>query len=212
MQLSRAVLTGLVLAMLPAAFAQRWEVGGGVGGGFYSSQTFTLPTGSADGGFSGGLAASVWVGQNYHASKLGGEIRYDYQQNSMKLSSGSDKATFGGQSHALHYDFLYHFAGQDAAIRPYISAGAGVKLYRGTGKEQAFQPLHQFALLTEADETTALGSVGAGAKFQLTDRISMRLEIKDNFTPLPKSLLTPNVGVKVGGWIHDFVPMVGITF
>ena len=37
-------------------------------------------------------------------SIIGGEIRYTFLQNDMKLESGSAKATFGAQAHAIHYD------------------------------------------------------------------------------------------------------------
>jgi len=31
-------------------------------------------------------------------------------------------------------------------------------------------------------------------------------------SPFPTKVITPNVGAKSGGWLHDFVPMIGISY
>ena len=49
-----------LLAMAPAAFAQKWEVGVAGGGSFSTSQTIKNAIGDANGGFSPGLAVSAW--------------------------------------------------------------------------------------------------------------------------------------------------------
>jgi hypothetical protein len=35
---------------------------------------------------------------------VGGEIRYTYLKNDMKLEGGSASAKFGSQAHVIHYD------------------------------------------------------------------------------------------------------------
>src|SRR6185436_11645262 len=99
----------LILTSVSQIWAQtpsqepRYELGGGVVGSFYDKKTFTSPAGNADAGFDMGLGASVWIGHNMYP-KISGEIRYDYLRNDMTLESGSTKASFGGESHAIHYD------------------------------------------------------------------------------------------------------------
>ena len=55
-------------------------------------------------------------------------------------------------------------------------------------------------------------SVGGGVKFQLSPHVQLRLDVHDYMTPFPKNVITPNSGAKVGGWLMDFVPMVGISY
>ena len=80
------------------------------------------------------------LGHNMY-NHVGGEIRYTFLYNNMKIESGSAKATFGSQAHVFHYDFLIHATPTDAGVRPYVAIGAGVKQYRGTGDEQVPSPL-----------------------------------------------------------------------
>jgi Outer membrane protein beta-barrel domain len=199
------------LALVPAAFAQRWEFGGAVGGGFYTSQDVTNPTGSASAKVQSNFIGSAWLG-NSGRGRWGGEIRFDYQMGDLHLSKGSQSASFSGNSYAVHYDVLYHFAETEARVRPFVSAGAGIKVYRGTGAEQVFQPLSDFALLTKDQDLTPLASVGAGVKVNLSQHAQVRLEIHDYFTSFPNKVIAPAAGAKVGGWIQDFVPMVGIAY
>ena len=201
----------VLLALAPAALAQKWEVGVGGGGNFYTGQTFTSPAGNASGKLANGFIVSGWLGNN-SSHLVGGELRYDYEQSDLKLSSGSNSVSFGAHTQAIHYDFLLHFASRESRVRPFVAAGAGVKVFSGTGKEQAFQPLSNFALLTKTSQTTALVSVGAGVKFALAPAVQLRLEVHDYLTPFPKDVIAPALGAKVGGWLSDFVAMAGLSF
>jgi hypothetical protein len=198
-------------AMLPAAMAQKWEVGVGGGGGFYTSQDVTLGSTSAAANFKTKVAVSVWAGQNIN-DRWGGELRYSYQPGDAQLKQNSSQATFGAEAHSIHYDFLLHTKPVDAKVRPFIAAGAGIKFYRGTGTETVTQSLSQYALLTKANDLTALVSVGAGVKIKLGNHAWLRLDVHDYMSPFPKKVITPNAGAAVGGWLHDVVPMVAIAF
>jgi hypothetical protein len=193
------------------ASAQRWEFGGGVGGGFYTSEDVTSPTGSASAKIQTNIAGSVWLSNN-GSGHWGGEARYDYQRGDLQLSQGGSQASFGAETHAIHYDVRYHFAPAESPIRPFVAAGGGVKIYRGTGTEVAFQPLSNIALLTKAQDLTALVSVGGGIKVRLGSHLMLRAEVHDFLTPFPNKVITPNVGAKVGGWLQDIVPMIGISY
>src|ERR1700722_5449405 len=110
MKLARMLV--VCAALLPAAWAQKWEIGGGVGGGFYTSDNITIPgaTASASAKIQSDLVGSVWLG-SYSSGKWGGEVRYDYQMGNLELSQGSTQPTFAAHSQDIHYDFLYHFIG-----------------------------------------------------------------------------------------------------
>ena len=75
-----------------------------------------------------------------------------------------------------------------------------------------YQPLSNIALLTQAQDLTPLVSAGGGVKMQLSSRVQLRIEVHDYLTPFPKQVITPNTGSKAGGWLQDFVPMVGISY
>jgi hypothetical protein len=199
-----------LLAAMPSAWGQKWEFGGGVGGGFYTSNDVTSGGTSAVAKIETNLVGSGWVGSNGHG-RLGGELRYDYQNGALELTQGSNKATFAGVSHAIHYDLLFHFTDGESRIRPFVSAGGGIKIYRGTGSEVAFQPLSNFALLTKDQDLTGLLSLGAGLKFALAPHIQLRLDVHDYLTPFPKQIIAPAANAKVSGWMQDIVPMAGIA-
>ena len=194
-----------------SALAQKWEFGGGVGGGFYSSRDVTSPGGSAAAKIQTNLAGSAWLG-NIGRGRWGGELRYDYQRGDLQLSQGSTQAVFSAHTHALHYDVVWHFTESEAVIRPFVSAGGGVKIYQGAGTEVAFQPLSNFALLTKDQDLTGLLSVGAGFKVAIAPRVQLRLDVHDYLTPFPKQVIAPSANAKVGGWIQDIVPMAGLAF
>jgi hypothetical protein len=197
------------LAIAPA-FAQHYEFGAFGGGSFYSSSTITNPKGNADAGFSSGFSGGGYIGGNMY-DHIGGELRYTYLHNDMTLKSGSQSATFGGQAHALHYDFLVHATGRESKIRPYVAAGGGMKFYQGTGDEIPFQPLSNIGLLTKTSQVGALVSVGAGVKVQFSSRIMFRVDIHDYLSPFPDKVIAPALNSTTGGWLNNIVPTAGVS-
>jgi hypothetical protein len=196
--------------VLPAAWGQKWEIGGEVGGGFYNSVDIPSPDGTASAKIQTGLVGSVWVG-NYSHNKWGGELRYDYQMGDFQLSQGSTQATFAARSQDVHYDLLYHFTGGESRVQPFVAVGAGIKIYQGTGTQVVYQPLSNIALLTQAQDLVPMASAGAGLKFKLAPHLMLRLDVHDYITPFPKQVITP-VTNKTPGWIQDFIPMAGFAF
>src|SRR6476469_7535982 len=115
----------ILLAVAVSGFAQeeeRWELGVAGGYGFYKNTTATNKTGEASVGFKPGFAFGV-AASNEVNRWLGGEARYTYRQNDLKVSSGGTEASFGGESHVLNYDFLFHLAHRTAKVRPFFAAG-----------------------------------------------------------------------------------------
>jgi hypothetical protein len=210
MKIVHMLLAGSAI-LAPSALAQSWEVGGGVGGGFYTSQDVTSSSGSASAKLQTGLAGGAWLAHNT-LGHWSGELRYEYQMGDLALSSGGTTATFGAHTQQFHYDIMWHATPSESRIRPYVAVGAGIKLYQGTGAQVAYQPLENYALLTQQQDLTPLVSAGGGVKFQISQHVQLRLDVHDYLTPFPKNVITPNVGAKVGGWLQDFVPMIGISY
>ncbi len=201
----------LMAASIPAAMAQKWEFGGGVGAGFYTSQDVTVAGLKGAAKFDNGIAVSAWLDNNTKGL-FGGELRYDYQGGDQHLSSGGASVGFGAQTHAVHYDFLLHATPNGSVIRPFVAFGGGIKVYRGTGTEVAFQPLGNIALLSKTQDLEGMLSVGAGVKIKIAPGLNLRVEIHDYLTPFPSKVIVPASGGKVGGWLQDFVPMAGLSF
>lgn len=208
----RVVCMLSTLLVAGTAWGQKWEFGGAVGGGFYTSQTVTNSSaGSATAKIGTGLSASAWLGNN-SSDVWGGEIRYDYQRGDLQLNSGGANASFGAQSHTIHYDFHMHFADRESKVRPFVAFGAGMKMFQGTGREVAAQPLSRVALLTKSTDIRPVISVGAGFKARLSDRWTLRGGVWNFMSPFPTKVIVPNVNSSVGGWLFDFTPMVGLSY
>lgn len=206
-----ALLTVLLLAAsAPAALAQRWEVGAGGAGSFYTTRTATGPYGSADATFKpgGGFYASVAQVGN----RFGGELRYTYLMNDMELKSSNGTTKLGGRSNSFEYNFHYYTKDIESTVRPYIIAGGGVRFFTGTGPDQAIQPTMNVAVLTMTTQLAPVINGGAGVRVNIARHLALRAEFKAAFTPVPTEIMTPTFGASLGGWFVNFLPMVGISY
>ena len=208
------VLTGTLFGVLalaaPAAIAQNFEFGGLGGGSFhFASKDIQGLRRSAEAGFKNGFSAGVIVGHNMYRH-VGGEVRYTWQRHNLSLEGSNASASFGGESHAIHYDFLLHATPRGSAIRPYVAFGGGVKLFRGTGREAALQPLGDVAILTKTEELVGMASFGGGVKIALGSKAWVRVDVHDYLTPFPKEVITPVPPGTVSGWLNNIVPTIGI--
>jgi len=202
----------LALSTTSALFGQAWEVGGGAGASFYTNKTVTSrtnQTGTANP--QGGFGVTGYVGHNNY-NYVGGEFRYTLQFNDLQVASGGNKASFGGRSHAFHYDVLIHTASTKQKVRPFIAFGGGIKAYQGTGQEVVAQPLANLAFLTKTSELKPLVSFGAGVKFKVSEKAMFRVDLRDYFGPTPNRVIAPAPGGTLNGWIHNFVVMAGLSY
>jgi hypothetical protein len=206
--LGRAIV--ILAGIAVAGFGQQWEFGGSAGGTFLNSVAVNGTMGTATAGFQTGAAFGAWVGFN-QSSHVGGELRYSYMQSNLSLKSGGTTATFSGMSHVVGYDVILKTNRQEGKVQLFAALGGGMKVFQGTGKESAYQPLNQFGYLTKTRELKPMASVGAGMKYALTRKAFLRVEIHDYITALPKELIAPAPGAK-GTLLHDLVPMVGLGF
>jgi outer membrane protein W len=206
------VVSALALSQFAiGAYAQKWEVGGFGGGSFSTSNDVVKGSSSVKASFTPGFSAGVFLNQEM-GRHWGGEIRYTFQRSDAQLDGNGAKASFGAQSHAVHYEFQYHFSPSGEKTRAYVLFGAGIKYYRGTGNEVVSQPLSDFALLTKTSDTTPVAVVGFGVKFRVSDKSNMRVEIRDYLSPVPSKIFAPNRNSSVDGWINNLVPTVGISY
>jgi len=207
------ILSRLAIVLLPLPFllsAQSWEVGASAGYGAFRDVSATAVSTSGSTGFDPGVTFGGVFGNQINRW-VSGEARYTFQQDDLRVSSGSTKATMTGQSHAIHYDVLVHAASKESKVRPFLAAGAGVKFYRGTGEAVSYQPLSNLVVLTHTREAQPLISVGGGVKFSMSRRAILRLDFRDYLTPLPSSLLAAPPNSRISGWMHDFVFLVGVS-
>jgi hypothetical protein len=203
----------LALALLAATAlgtAGEWEIGVAGGAGFVRNVGVTGARGTATTGLEPGWTAGVVAGQTLHPN-VSGEVRYTFRDSNLKLTSGGTKVTFSGLSHVIHYDVLVHPARGRSRMQPFVAAGLGARVFRGTGTETAFQPLSGFAVLTKTQEVKPMVSAGAGLKYEISERVRIRAEFRDYLSPFPKQVIMPTGG-DIKGWLHDFTPMAGISY
>jgi hypothetical protein len=203
--------TLILAAMGAACFGQQWEFGGSAGGGFLNSVPVSGAVGTATAGFQTGAAFGGYVGFN-QSQHIGGEIRYNFLQSNLSLKSGGADASFSGVSHVLAYEVIFKTNRQEGRVQLFAAVGGGMKIFRGTGAEAAYQPLSQFGYFTRTQTVKPMASVGGGVKIALTNKMFLRTEFRDYITAFPTQIITPAPGAKYGTLLHDFVPMVGLGF
>jgi hypothetical protein len=191
--------------------AQQWEFGGIGGGGFLSNVGVTGPAGSATAGFQTGAAFGAFFGHNAYGH-VGGELRYAYLQSNLQLSSGGSTVSFAGMSHVVHYDLILRATRRNSPVQFFAAIGGGMKVFQGTGAEAAYQPLSQYGYFTKTRALKPMASVGGGMKYFITRKVCLRTEFRDYITAFPKELIAPAPGAKFGSILHDFVPMVGLSY
>jgi hypothetical protein len=208
----RIVVTTLFLAALATnCFGQQWEFGGMGGAGFLSNVNVSSPAGTATAGFQSGGAFGAFVGQNLYPH-WSGELRYMYLQNDLHIASEGTNATFNGNAQVLHYDILYHTNRKGSKMQAYVAVGGGMKYFRGTGAEQAYQANYQFGYMTKTSQLKPMGDVGAGLRFEIRPRVFMRTEFRDFITAFPTQIIAPAPGARFGKILNDFVPTVSLSY
>jgi hypothetical protein len=194
------------------AFAQL-ELGVTGGAGLLNSVSVSGTAGSATAGFAPGPVAGVFAGEPFfHSNNFSGEVRYEYMQSDLRLSSAGQSAQFSGVSHAIHYDFLYRTDLKESRMQFFGALGGGVKVFSGTGAEAAYQPLSQFGYFTKTSMLKPMATAGAGVVFTLAPKLRLRVEVRDFITGFPTSVLTPAPGVKFGSLLNEIVPMVSLVY
>ncbi len=202
----------LTLALAGACLAQQWEIGAGAGVALYKNATVTRGGEKADAGFDTGPAFTAFGAQNLY-EHIGGEIRYTVQLSDLLVERGGTKATASAQSHAIGYNLLFYFTERDAAVRPYVLAGGGGKIYRGRAKESEIAPPNaEFAILSRTTQIKGMGTFGGGVRARVAENVFLRFDVRDDLTPIPKEVIAPVPGATASGWIHSITPTVSLSF
>jgi hypothetical protein len=200
-----------LVLVIGAVHAENREIGVLGGGAFLPGVPVQGAAVSVSAGLQPGPAAGAFFGQDLY-SRVSGEIRYLFELRNLRLTSGGASATFSGRAHVLQYELQYHLRPRSERVRPFLAVGGGMKLFQGTGEENAYQPLMQYAYLTHTRELKPLLTVGAGFKMHLARRMILHVDLRDQITGFPSKTITPAPGMAIKGWLHDFVPTVGLSW
>lgn len=201
----------LFFVLLGAAEAQQFEIGVLGGAGFLNGNSVGGAPVPVSAGFSPGPAAGILFGHDRYA-RWSGEIRYLFEQRGPRLSSGRTTAGFSGQAHVLQYDMLLHTRPRTNRVHPYVTIGAGAKIFRGTGAETAYRPLMEYVYLTRTTELKPMVAIGGGLKLRFRERFVARLDFQNQITRFPRKVIAPAPGMTLGGWLLDFIPTVGLSW
>lgn len=200
----------MMAAAAAGCLAQQWEFGGTAGAGFLNSVAVATPLSAATAGFQTGAAFGGYFGQNLYPH-FSGELHYAYLQSNLQLASGGNSVSFSGVSHVVNYDVLLH-TNRPSRTQFFAAVGGGIKIFDGTGREAAYQPLSQFGYFTKTRSLKPMGDFGAGMRYALTAHLSLRTEFRDYLTAFPTQVLTPAPGAKYGSILHNLVPMVSVSY
>jgi len=204
-----AILSALTCAV--ACSAQEWEIGAAAGYGIYRNASIYAPAGKATAGFRNRYALSALIGDDMH-QHVAGEFRYTYQDGDPFLAAGGAKTNLQGQSHAFHYDVLFHARGRRKKVRPYVAVGIGAKFYVVSGPENPAQPLSSIGVLRSNDEVKPVVTAGGGVKVHISRRVVVRLDFRDYITPFPKKVIAPARLATARGIFHQYTPLLGLSY
>ena len=194
-----------------SCFAQQYELGATIGYGWYRNGTVIAPGGKAAAGFGNRFTAGAILGEDLY-EHISGELRYLYQDGDPFLSSGGRKVNIQGQSHAVHYDLLFHVRKREERLRPYGTVGGGIKYFRTTGPAPQPQPFPAIASLVNNNQVRWLVTAGAGIKYRLARHAVLGGEFLDYISPCPNRLFIPARNGTGRGIFHQFTPMFGLSY
>ena len=205
------ILAAALAASCCPALAQQWEVGALGGYSWAHDASIRNNYGSADAGFRSGFAGGVIFGENPY-EYIGGELRWMFLNGGPQLNFSGNKYSRYGFANLVHYDFLVHLTRKEEKVRPYLAAGAGIRVYTGPDQVVVNQPLRDFALIATGNHDEALVSVGGGLKYRVHKRVQLRLDFHAYMSPCPSGVFKTPDGSSLRGWIFDFTPTVGVAY
>ncbi len=198
----------IVLLACGALRAADWQATGAAGFGVYHYLTFQSPAGTAQAGIGPRYALDAAVGRAF-GPHFALEGAWTFQDGDFEIASGGQKTAFDANTHAVHGDLLYYFRRRSARLRPYLAAGAGVKMYHGIEVVRP-RPLAQFGSFADGIDARPLITFGGGVEWSIAHHWGLRVDVRDFTTPFPTSVIIPAAGSNLGGWLHDLVATVGI--
>jgi len=207
----------LTLASSCPVIAQKWEIGGLGGYGWFqnstvSNLTTSNPPASGAVGFPSRATIGVVFAENPYRH-LGGEIRWLYQWGGPQIESNGIKTSMTGYSNLVTYDFVVYPVRSESGFRPYLAGGAGVKVYTGSDfRFVGLPPTAGLALLRPVTQVEPAISVGGGLKCSFAKHAQFRIDFRTYFTPTPNDVIRPTGFSAIHGWLYSFVPTAGIAY
>ena len=203
------LLTLTMAASAAGCLAQDWEFGGGVGYGWTLDTSVTGAPNAQVGNAPRG-AFTVVLAENPH-DYIGGELQYLFRPGGTQLRSNGVAETALGYSNVVVYNLLVHMTPRESTFRPFVGAGAGIKVYTNSDFLQP-QPLADVAFLARGTQVEPAISLEGGAKYLLPHHIQLRLEMRVYTTPTPNDLVKPIYPSRTKGWIFDLTPMASVAY
>jgi hypothetical protein len=211
MRLTRNLLL-IALAALPFCYSQEWELGGTAGYAWSINPSISNPNlPSIVAGFPARVAFGAIFGQNMY-EHVGGELRYLFRFGGPQLQYQGTPASMTGYSNSITYDLMIHMTSRDVKIRPFISGGAGIRVYSGTGFIQPNQALAPYAVLRPVNQVEPAIDVSAGVKWRFIKHAQIRAEFRTYFTPLPGDIFRTTGFSRIRGWVYDLSPQLGVSY
>jgi hypothetical protein len=207
----RLTLLGLALVSSSiVSVAQEWEIGGGGGYGWSLNSSVTDGVNSVRSGQAPRPAFSVFVAENEY-NYIGGECQYVFRSGGTQLKSPGIVETASGYSNILVYNLTVYMTHRESRIRPFVAAGAGIKIYTNSSRFVP-QPLAGTALLLQGTEVKPAVSFDGGVKYMLPRHVQLRLDFRAYASPTPDDLIRPVAAARIKGWLFDLMPMVGVAY
>ena len=203
------VIAGFAISL--PCLAQEWELGAAGGYGWYVNPSITGPSGSIQSGYASRGVMGVVFGQNMY-EHVGGEVRWLYQFGGPQLKLQGIQASSTGFTNLVTYDVMFFTSHREAKVRPYVAAGAGIKVYTGNELRFVGQPFQGSAVLARATQVEPAISAGAGLKYMVSHSILLRLDFRTYFTPCPDEIFRAIGTSNIHGWVYNFVPLAGVSF
>lgn len=196
---------------ISVACAQRWELGGVAGYGFYRNGTVTSGPGSETAGIVDRFTAGGLLCEDLF-QHFSGEVRYLYGDGHPFLSMPGYRADMNGRTHTLTYDALLQVFDRDHRLRPYAALGIGGKGYEATGPAPSLHSAPQIGTLVHTTQWTVVGDFGGGIKYRLHKNAVFRVEVRDYISPLPDRLIVALGNGKTAGLLHQITPLAGLSY
>ncbi|MSQ83838.1 MAG: OmpA family protein [Myxococcales bacterium] len=147
----------------------RWDLGLGLGFDYLSEFNFIGNGGALeDRPDSAGMFALRGTG--WLLDNLGAEAEIKIVPTSFRNGNGGSATIYGLRANAI-----YNLADKEATMRPYLTAGAGLEIFRASKSQAALKAVQTFA--KDADQDVAY-LLGAGVQWQFLHRIGLRIDAR----------------------------------
>lgn len=206
------MLRYLALLSLCSAFspAADWQATAAAGFGRYHPAGFSTTAGNAEAGIGARYVLNAAAGRKI-GERFAVEGAWTFQDGDFEIASGGRKTAFDANTHAIHADLIGYLLRPQRKLRPFVVGGVGAKFYHGI-EIPGPRPLAEFGSFRDGVDTRPLLTFGGGVEWTLSAHWSVRVDLRDYATPFPNSVIVPAPGGSLTGWLHDFVPVLGVTF